>query len=163
MHNTSSTPSTSSTAQRIREHRLERGLTQQELADELTKIAWLNKSKSIGVTANMVSKWERGTKYPSPFYRELLPLVLDVDAPELGLPTRAMLGGRCEAGRSQDTVRRQEPDDVDRRQFLRSTAAVGVTLLGPLRCRAIALCAGPDGNPADRNHGRPGSRSQAGH
>ncbi len=70
---------------RLREFRERRGLTQQEVADELTKLAWSRDHQRVGVNADMVSKWERGEKRPSRMYRELYCLLFRVTSAELGL------------------------------------------------------------------------------
>jgi transcriptional regulator with XRE-family HTH domain/tetratricopeptide (TPR) repeat protein len=124
-----SMPDTSRTAQVIRERRAEQGLTQQELADELVRIALLNKGRHVGVTANMVSKWERGTKHPSRFYSQLLCLVLDASPTDLDLPAGTVSAAKWHAGTSNMNPREPENDNVDRRQFFRSTAVVGATLI----------------------------------
>src|SRR3954464_14749336 len=76
--------------QLIRVGRDELGMTQQDLADELTKIAPLNRHTQVGVTANMISKWECGPKRPARLYRQLLCLVLYIDPAELGLPAATL-------------------------------------------------------------------------
>jgi transcriptional regulator with XRE-family HTH domain len=70
---------------RLRQLRDERGWTQQEVADQLARLAWLRRKKRVGVNADMVAKWERGEKRPSPLYRELLCLLFGVDAEYLGI------------------------------------------------------------------------------
>src|SRR5215472_5555603 len=72
--------------------RAERGWTQQEVADQLDRLAWLRHHKHIGVNADMVSKWERGMKRPCPLYRELLCALFETDAQALGI------GGPATAG-----------------------------------------------------------------
>jgi transcriptional regulator with XRE-family HTH domain len=113
----------------VRARRDELGMTQQELADELAKIAPLNRDTHVGVTANMISKWERGTKRPARLYRQLLCLVLEIEPAELGLPAGVPISGSWNPGKPTSFLGGQEPEDVDRRQFLRSTAGVGVTLM----------------------------------
>ncbi len=80
--------------------REERGWTQQEVADHVSRMAWLRRHERVGVNADMVAKWERGDKRPSPRYRELLGLVFETDARTLGL------GGPAPATTSV-------PDDID--------------------------------------------------
>ncbi len=69
----------------LRALREQRGWTQQEVADQVARMAWLRKSDRVGVNADMVAKWERGDKKPSARYRELLSLVFETDARGLGL------------------------------------------------------------------------------
>ncbi len=63
--------------------RQERGLTQQDVAEALCRLAQVHEHRGVGVNADMVSKWERGEKKPSPIYRRLLGLLFDT-APALG-------------------------------------------------------------------------------
>jgi transcriptional regulator with XRE-family HTH domain len=76
--------------QRLRQLREERGWTQQDVADQLARVAWLRNHERVGVNADMVAKWERGTKAPSARYRDLLSLLYGVTAEYLGFtPTRS--------------------------------------------------------------------------
>ncbi|MCA1600269.1 MAG: helix-turn-helix transcriptional regulator, partial [Acidobacteria bacterium] len=70
---------------RLREHRVQLGWTQQELADRLAHLAWMEHREHIAVNADMVAKWERGVKGVSPRYRELLCRLFGVTADQLGL------------------------------------------------------------------------------
>jgi transcriptional regulator with XRE-family HTH domain len=65
--------------------REQRGWTQKEVADQVSRMAWLRRHERVGVNADMIAKWERGDKKPSPRYRELLSLVFETDARELGI------------------------------------------------------------------------------
>lgn len=70
---------------RLRELRIELGWTQQELADRLLHLAWMERREHVGVNADMVAKWERGVKGISPRYRELLCRLFGVTSDQLGL------------------------------------------------------------------------------
>lgn len=70
---------------RLRDYRERRGLTQQQVAEELMRLAWLRNGQRVGVNADMVSKWERGEKRPSPMYRDLCCVLFRATAAELGL------------------------------------------------------------------------------
>ncbi len=70
---------------RLRELREERGWTQQEVAEQVSRLAWLRRRERVGVNADMVAKWERGEKRPSPRYRDLLCLLFATDAQALGI------------------------------------------------------------------------------
>jgi transcriptional regulator with XRE-family HTH domain len=71
---------------RLRELRLARGWTQFDVADRLARLAWSKgDTTDIGASADMISKWERGKKRPSPRYRHLLAALYRVDVDELGL------------------------------------------------------------------------------
>src|ERR1035437_6468112 len=74
-----------STRPRLRALREERGWTQQEGADQMSRLAWLRHRERVGVNADMVAKWERGEKRPSPRYRDLLCLLFATDAQALGI------------------------------------------------------------------------------
>ena len=79
--------------------REERGWTQQDVADQISRLAWLRRHERVGVNADMVAKWERGEKRPSPRYRELLSLLFGTDAQTLGIGVAAqpVTEGRSEA------------------------------------------------------------------
>src|SRR6266508_1701882 len=60
------------------------GESQQDVADALNKLA-AQRQKPVSVTANQVSRWERGIVRPSSFYRQLLAEHFSVSVQELGL------------------------------------------------------------------------------
>ncbi len=103
---------------RLRSHRLLRGWSQQDVADELIRIGYELGERNLGVSAKTVSSWERGENYPRPPYPKLLVRLFGVSARDLGLfhPERGILEGD------------EETDDVDRRTFLETlgAAALGV-------------------------------------
>ncbi|HET9257305.1 MAG TPA: helix-turn-helix transcriptional regulator [Pseudonocardiaceae bacterium] len=70
---------------RLRELRTELGWTQQEMAERLAHLAWMQRGERVGVNADMVAKWERGAKGISPRYRELLCHLFGVAPDQLGL------------------------------------------------------------------------------
>jgi DNA-binding transcriptional regulator YiaG len=57
---------------RLQEHRTRLDLTQEAVAEELARLAWVHYGMRVGVNADMVGKWERGEKRPSKLYRRLL-------------------------------------------------------------------------------------------
>lgn len=73
------------TRPRLRALREERGWTQQDVADRVSRLAWVHRRERVGVNADMVAKWERGDKRPSPRYRDLLYLLFGTDAQSLGI------------------------------------------------------------------------------
>jgi transcriptional regulator with XRE-family HTH domain len=73
------------TRPRLREFREARGWTQQDVAEQIARLAWLRRREHVGVNPDMVAKWERGTKGISRHYRELLCLLYDTDAATLGI------------------------------------------------------------------------------
>jgi transcriptional regulator with XRE-family HTH domain len=58
--------------------------SQQDVADALNQLA-ARRGKTAAVTANQVSRWERGIVHPSPLYRQLLAEHFGVSVAELGL------------------------------------------------------------------------------
>src|SRR5215216_5636026 len=89
---------------RLQEHRTRLDLTQEAVAEELARLAWVHSGMRVGVNADMVGKWERGEKRPSKLYRRLLCLLYQATEEELGLR-------------------------VNRRDFLRHSALTGAALL----------------------------------
>lgn len=77
---------------RIQQLRHERGWTQQDLATEIGRIAWVRDEELVGANPDMIAKWERGAKGISRRYRELLCLAFDVDEKVLGLVQRPTAG-----------------------------------------------------------------------
>jgi tetratricopeptide (TPR) repeat protein len=69
---------------RLQERRARAHLTQEAVAEELARLAWVHQGIRVGVNADMVGKWERGEKRPSKFYRRLLCLLYECLAEELG-------------------------------------------------------------------------------
>jgi DNA-binding transcriptional regulator YiaG len=104
---------------RLQEHRMRLDLTQEAVAEELARLAWVHDGMRVGVNADMVGKWERGEKRPSKLYRRLLCLLYQATEEELGL--RGPIGTDL-AGSSPLT-------DVDRRDFLRRSALAGAAFL----------------------------------
>jgi transcriptional regulator with XRE-family HTH domain len=76
---------TDSERPRLRELRRDLGWTQQEMADRIAHLAWMQHREHAAVNADMVAKWERGVKGVSPRYRELLCRLFGVTPEQLGL------------------------------------------------------------------------------
>jgi transcriptional regulator with XRE-family HTH domain len=70
---------------RLRELREARGWTQQDVAEQIARLAWLRCQERVGINADMVSKWERGAKRVSTRYRELLCMLYNTDGCTLGI------------------------------------------------------------------------------
>ena len=70
---------------RLRELRTELGWTQQEMAERIAHLAWMQHREQVAVNANMIAKWERGVKGVSTRYRELLCRLFGVTPDQLGL------------------------------------------------------------------------------
>ena len=87
---------------RLRALRMERGWTQQDVADRLIRLGWMRKPrKNVGCTADMVAKWEVGRKGISPLYRELLAKLYGVTIAQLGIdPDGAAKAGSSSTDRS---------------------------------------------------------------
>ena len=88
---------TDSERPRLRELRRDLGWTQQEMADRIAHLAWMQHREHAAVNADMVAKWERGVKGVSPRYRELLCRLFGVTPDQLGLkntPPSATGGAR---------------------------------------------------------------------
>src|SRR6266702_6956152 len=67
----------------LRQQRLLRGWSLREVVDQLCKLC--EEEKDIpGITADMVSKWERGERKPSRFYQTKLCLLYHTTADQLG-------------------------------------------------------------------------------
>lgn len=77
---------------RLRELRTELGWTQQEMAERIAHLAWMERRERVGVNADMVAKWERGAKGISPRYRELLCRLFGVTPDQLGLKNTPATG-----------------------------------------------------------------------
>jgi transcriptional regulator with XRE-family HTH domain len=78
---------------RLRELRTDLGWTQQEMAERLATMAWMEHRERVGVNAGMVAKWERGAKDISPRYRELLCRLFGVTPDQLGLKNAPAVRG----------------------------------------------------------------------
>jgi transcriptional regulator with XRE-family HTH domain len=77
---------------RLRELRTELGWTQQDMAERIAHLAWMERRERVGVNADMVAKWERGAKGISPRYRELLCRLFGVTPDQLGLKNTPATG-----------------------------------------------------------------------
>jgi transcriptional regulator with XRE-family HTH domain len=69
---------------RLRALRKVRSWTHQQVADRLVRLAWMHRRENVGVNADMVAKWERGTKGVSARYRDLFCLLFGVTVEQLG-------------------------------------------------------------------------------
>jgi DNA-binding transcriptional regulator YiaG len=113
---------------RLQQHRARLDLTQEAVAEEVARLAWVHHGVRVGINADMVGKWERGEKRPSKLYRRLLCLLYEATEEQLGF--RNPVGGfRNPVGAEQLAVPGR---DVNRRDFLRHGAVVGTAMLTPL-------------------------------
>jgi DNA-binding transcriptional regulator YiaG len=116
---------------RLQDYRHRLDLTQEQVAEELARLAWQHFGLRVGVDAQMVSKWERGEKRPSRFYRQLLCLLYSTTEEQLGL--RVLLATSTE---DDGYDRLEHPIDVSedglrRRELLRNAAALGAAAMVP--------------------------------
>ena len=116
---------------RLQDYRRRLDLTQEQVAEELARLAWQHFGARVGVDAQMVSKWERGEKRPSRFYRQLLCLLYSTTEEQLGL--RVVLAASTEDDgydRLEHPIDLSE-DGLRRRELLRSAAALGAAAMVP--------------------------------
>lgn len=76
--------STNKSNDALRYQRLLRGWSLHRVADELSELSLKLHGRGCGANGDMVGEWERGVKRPSPFYQELLCLLYDATADQLG-------------------------------------------------------------------------------
>ncbi|MCW2855991.1 MAG: hypothetical protein JWR52_1606, partial [Marmoricola sp.] len=107
---------------RLREHRQRLALTQQEVATRIEQLAWAHERRHAGVNADMVSKWERGLKHPSPFYVRLLCGLFGTTPNDLGFRVHAKQPESSEA---------VAPDADDSDDLLGSLAVLEGSLVPP--------------------------------
>jgi transcriptional regulator with XRE-family HTH domain len=93
---------------RLRDQRLRRGWSLETAAERLDQLAPRAGAKHLGVTASTFGKWERGIHQPRGIHRELLCLLYDATAEELGLFQPAGIEATLE-------------DDMNRRMFYRAS------------------------------------------
>jgi transcriptional regulator with XRE-family HTH domain len=116
---------------RLQDYRRRLDLTQDQVADELRRLAWEHFGVRVGVDGQMVSKWERGEKRPSRFYRQLLCLLYSMTEEQLGLRVLEVVS-TVEDGydRLEEPVDASE-DGLKRRQLLGTAAALGAAVMLP--------------------------------
>ena len=121
----------------IRQLRLGRRLTQEQLAEQLARVAWERDGEQVGVDGGMVSKWERGQKQPSNIYRRLLAEFFDTDELDFIDPAAYLDDPGLDYARSLpetlDTVDKLGHADMDRRTFLKSAVFAVAASVGPSR------------------------------
>jgi len=95
---------------RLRNQRLRRGWSLEAAADRVNQLASAMGEKQVAVTGSTFGKWERGIHQPRGIHRELLCLLYDAPAEELGLFQPAGIEATLE--------------DMNRRVFLQGLGAV---------------------------------------
>ncbi len=98
----------------LRQHRLSRGWSLQDVAYQLIDLGTKTGESNIGVNADMVGRWERGERSPRSPYPKLLSSLYECSAEELGL------------GRPK-TPEWEAGAEMERREVLRG---LGVTFSG---------------------------------
>ncbi|WP_233574166.1 helix-turn-helix domain-containing protein [Amycolatopsis panacis] len=120
--------------------RLERGLSQQELAEELNRLATTKHHRYLTLTKKSVYRWESGeTESPKRLYQRLLAEYFGVAITELGFPRPRIQTSRppgTPEAAAIPTTQETEPDVVaDRQRWLAVRTALGGTR------RALAVVA----------------------
>lgn len=93
--------------------RIDKGLSQQELAEELNRLATTSFDQNVTLTKKSVYRWESGaTAYPKPLYLRLLATFFGVDIADLGF--RRPLHERESARRTEDSASASPMPAVDR-------------------------------------------------
>jgi transcriptional regulator with XRE-family HTH domain len=116
---------------RLQDYRRRLDLTQDQVADELRRLAWEHFGVRVGVDGQMVSKWERGEKRPSRFYRQLLCLLYSTTEEQLDLRVLEVVS-TAEDGydRLEEPVDALE-DGLKRRELLRTAGALAAAVMLP--------------------------------
>src|SRR5436190_14642131 len=105
----------------IRDQRLARGWTEDDVAAELHRVAFeLGENDSPRVDANHVSKWERGARMPGRYYAPRLCLLFEVAPDQIGLAATPRLLADC-----------QRLNDVRRRNLLAMRGRLATPFLAP--------------------------------
>jgi transcriptional regulator with XRE-family HTH domain len=82
----------------LRAYREEKRLTQSQVAERIAQLAWYREHAGVGVNADMVSKWERGSKAVSPLYQDLYCELFSATPEQLGFraPNPRLVGSPLE-------------------------------------------------------------------
>src|SRR2546421_865427 len=114
--------------ERLRTRRLARGWSQEDVVRGLVRVGIEVGERQLGVTRNLVSRWEREGTTPRAPYPKLLCLLFRASAEELGLV--APYPSATASITIQGDTFEDGGDDVERRDFLRvvGMAAVGAFL-----------------------------------
>lgn len=96
---------------RLRAHRLDRGWSLDDLADQLVQIGTREGEHALGLTGNTVGRWERGGIRPRSPYPRLLCLLFGVGAADLGL-TDSPLNAEAELFDTMELAQMAEASDI---------------------------------------------------
>src|SRR5437763_13596008 len=116
--------------ERLRARRLARGWSQEDVVRGLVRVGIEVGERQLGVTRNLVSRWEREGTIPRAPYPKLLCLLFQPSAEQLGLVVLyppATASSTIEGDTLDDGG-----DDVERRDFLR--------VAGPAEAGALLPC-----------------------
>jgi transcriptional regulator with XRE-family HTH domain len=130
-------------------------MTQEDVAEELQRLAWEVYRQRVAVNANMVAKWEQGKKRPRPFYRELVRLLHNATDEQLGFRNPVIgspLPAGLQAGRLEPVTAEPGDEDMTRRELLQRAAALAAAIFTPLD-----LLGQPSERCAQPRRRRPGS------
>ncbi len=99
--------------ERLRAQRILRGWSQEDVVRELVRVGIEVGEKQLGVTRQLISRWEREGTTPRPPYPKLLCQLFGTSAEELGLVAPSSGDSAC-VTIEETTIE----DDVERREFL---------------------------------------------
>lgn len=97
---------------RLRQHRAARGWSLEDVAEQLHRLARELGEPVPGVDRQAVSRWERGTHRPRPYYVRLLSRLYEASPADLGLvdrPDDIIVGHHPDAALSEEVNRRDFP------------------------------------------------------
>jgi transcriptional regulator with XRE-family HTH domain len=97
----------------LRQERLNRGWSLDQMAEHLRVLAFRLGQPEPGVDGNMISRWERGLHQPAPRYVQLLSLLLDRSASELALRAPDESPTVARAGDTFELARKAAATDID--------------------------------------------------
>jgi transcriptional regulator with XRE-family HTH domain len=120
---------------RLQAQRLRRRMTQEDVAEELQRLAWEVYRQRVAVNANMVAKWEQGKKRPRPLYRELFRLLYNATDEQLGFRNPVIgspLPAGLQGGRLEPVTAEPGDEDMTRRELLQRAAALAAAIFTPL-------------------------------
>ncbi len=112
----------------LRQQRLLRGWSLQQVANEICALCE-QENRLVGVTAEMVGKWERGDNKPIPFYREKLCRLYGLSAADLGFIDIPALSPPGKVHQAQSAhAQADDPAEVDTRPATLSASQERVTI-----------------------------------
>src|SRR5512142_735582 len=114
---------------RLADYRRRMGLTQADVADEVSRLAAAHEGRTAAINANTVARHERGVTWPVEVYRRLYCRLYGATEEQLGLVLGSANAGRIDGrGATSD----EGGDDVNRREFLRAAGALGLAAALPV-------------------------------